>query len=70
VKELATLAQGVAGADVRSVQGLLTARNDSAAIDGIFGPNTNANVRSFQAAHGLAVDAIVGPNTWPKLLNV
>ena len=70
VKELPTLAQGATGADVRSVQGLLTARNYSTAIDGIFGPNTNANVRSFQAAHGLAADGIVGPNTWPKLLNV
>jgi peptidoglycan hydrolase-like protein with peptidoglycan-binding domain len=40
------------------------------AIDGIFGLNINANVRSFQAAHGLGVDGIVGPNTWPELLNV
>jgi hypothetical protein len=70
VKELPTLAQGATGADVRSVQGLLTARNYPTAIDGIFGPNTDANVRSFQGANGLVVDGIVGPATWPKLLNV
>ena len=64
------LGQGATGADVRSVQGLLTARNHSTAIDGIFGPNTNANVRAFQTANGLTADGIVGPNTWPKLLNV
>nr|WP_245891586.1 peptidoglycan-binding domain-containing protein [Planifilum fimeticola] len=37
------------------------------AIDGIFGPRTEAAVRSFQKKVGIAVDGIVGPVTWKKL---
>lgn len=33
------------------------------AIDGVYGPNTRAAVRRFQAAYGLAVDGIAGPRT-------
>ena len=35
--------------------------------DGIFGPNTLAQVRAFQSENGLAVDGIVGPRTWEKV---
>ena len=35
--------------------------------DGIFGPQTEAAVRGYQTRSGLAVDGIVGPNTWSTL---
>jgi peptidoglycan hydrolase-like protein with peptidoglycan-binding domain len=37
-------------------------------IDGQFGPQTEASVRSFQQTRGLTVDGIVGDETWFGLL--
>jgi peptidoglycan hydrolase-like protein with peptidoglycan-binding domain len=53
---------------VRTLQQLLRARNHPVAVDGIFGPNTEAAVKAFQQSKGLAADGIVGPLTWPKLI--
>jgi peptidoglycan hydrolase-like protein with peptidoglycan-binding domain len=53
---------------VRPLQQLLRARNHPVSVDGIFGPNTEAAVKSFQQSRGLGADGIVGPQTWPKLV--
>ena len=53
---------------VRSLQDLLRARNHPVAVDGIFGPLTEAAVKAFQQSSGLAADGIAGPQTWPKLV--
>jgi peptidoglycan hydrolase-like protein with peptidoglycan-binding domain len=53
---------------VRPLQRLLCARGHGVAVDGIFGPNTEAAVRAFQSSKGLAADGVVGPATWSKLV--
>ncbi|GAB3495230.1 hypothetical protein GCM10027521_44240 [Amycolatopsis cihanbeyliensis] len=59
---------GHQGTNVRTVQHLVTQHGHTTAVDGIFGPNTEREVRAFQQAEGLAVDGIVGPNTWAGLV--
>jgi peptidoglycan hydrolase-like protein with peptidoglycan-binding domain len=53
---------------VRTLQHLLRAHGQTVAVDGIFGPQTEAAVRAFQGAHGLAVDGIVGRHTWAAVI--
>ncbi len=49
------------------IQRMLVQHRFKVATDGIFGPATEAAVRSFQSQRHLAVDGIVGPKTWAAL---
>jgi peptidoglycan hydrolase-like protein with peptidoglycan-binding domain len=75
-----TVRQGSTGDAVRGVQQEFQFRNLSGdpskglAIDGIFGPKTDAAVRGFQQAlhqdiPSVTVDGIVGPVTWQALVS-
>lgn len=57
------LRQGDGGDGVRQVQQGLVANGFPVAVDGIFGAGTADAVRSFQQAHGLDADGVVGPAT-------
>ncbi|NCB52862.1 MAG: hypothetical protein EOM54_13465 [Clostridia bacterium] len=64
------LRKGGTGDDVKTLQSLLNAKGyNCGAVDGDFGVKTYTAAKSFQKAKGLAVDGIVGNNTWGKLLN-
>jgi peptidoglycan hydrolase-like protein with peptidoglycan-binding domain len=56
------------GLAVENVQRQLVRHGYDIDVDGYFGPLTLAAVRRFQADHGLTVDGLVGPITWPALL--
>lgn len=61
---MATLRRGSTGPEVTALQQRLTELGfDPNGIDGHFGPGTEAAVKAFQQAHGLAADGIVGPIT-------
>ena len=59
-----TLAIGSTGANVTSLQHLLTSRGYSTAADGDFGSGTKAAVQAFQRSRGLTADGIAGPTTF------
>jgi peptidoglycan hydrolase-like protein with peptidoglycan-binding domain len=67
----ATYRKGDSGPKVREVQRVLKANYPlyagRLAVDGQFGPATDAAVREFQRRAGLAVDGIVGPATLSRL---
>lgn len=67
--ELPTLRKGMSGPAVSRVQETLRARGFyNGAIDGLFGPATEAAVKAFQRSVQLADDGVVGPATWQALL--
>lgn len=67
-KRTATLIRkGDRGDSVRWVQYALKMWGAAIVVDGIFGPKTDAAVRTYQAANGLKVDGIVGPKTIGKM---
>lgn len=60
---------GQTGERVRSVQYLLRQFGRTEIVaDGIFGSITETAVRAFQSSRGLAVDGMVGSETWPALV--
>lgn len=67
--ELVVLARrGDTGDQVRAVQAGLAGRGRTVAVDGAFGPATEAAVKAFQQSRALAVDGVVGPITWSSLM--
>jgi peptidoglycan hydrolase-like protein with peptidoglycan-binding domain len=63
------VSRGAQGHPVPSLQYLLREPGQALQVDGIFGPKTDAAVRGFQQALGIAVDGIVGPVTWRALVS-
>ncbi|MFT3843090.1 MAG: peptidoglycan-binding protein [Myxococcaceae bacterium] len=62
------LREGSRGAQVATLQRALASKGFSPGVaDGVFGPMTQRAVMSFQRAHGLSVDGVVGPQTWGAL---
>ncbi len=61
------LKRGDSGAAVRELQALLGQHGHATAVDGDFGPSTDAAVRAFQRARSLPVDGVVGPDTLAAL---
>jgi peptidoglycan hydrolase-like protein with peptidoglycan-binding domain len=63
-----TISAGVTGDAVRRLQRALRRTPDlGIAVDGVFGPGTEAAVKDFQQGSGLTADGIVGPQTWAAL---
>ncbi|MCA9262458.1 MAG: peptidoglycan-binding protein, partial [Planctomycetales bacterium] len=62
-----TLRLGSQGPAVKHLQQLLIGDGATLMADGFFGNKTASAVRAFQASHGLAADAVVGPETWAAL---
>ena len=61
--KLPVLRKGAKGNAVKLVQMIVGAK-----IDGDFGAKTEAAVKSWQAAHGLTDDGVVGQKTWTEML--
>ncbi|OJF17582.1 MAG: hypothetical protein A6D91_08085 [Bacillaceae bacterium G1] len=61
------LKKGMSGDEVRQLQQQLFDLGYPLAVDGIFGPQTEAAVKQFQGDQGLTVDGIVGPKTFAAL---
>jgi hypothetical protein len=61
------LREGDTGAAVKSLQTRLNAWGAALAVNGDFGASTLAAVKTFQTAHHLSVDGVVGPITWAAL---
>lgn len=71
LKACTLLKKGMYGEIVRRLQEVLKAYGFNCGdIDGIFGDKTYNAVVAFQKSRGLAIDGIVGYNTWKALLGL
>ena len=61
------LRQGSERIEVELLQWTLNEYGLKTTVDGVFGPETNRNVRQYQADKGLKVDGIVGTYTWAAI---
>lgn len=68
--KMPTIQRGNKGSRVRMLQGLLIAWGHDIRVDGVFGPNTEKAVRSFQGKYAKPADGIVGGITWNALLGL
>jgi hypothetical protein len=69
IQRQATIRRGSVGCPVPEAQEKLNVTGEALAVDGRFGPLTNAAVRGFQTTHSppLGVDGVIGTNTWREL---
>ncbi|MFD8690024.1 peptidoglycan-binding protein [Streptomyces sp. NPDC059651] len=63
-----TVKYGQSGQAVKAAQTQLNVYGYSIAVDGKFGAKTKTAATAFQKNHHLAVDGVIGPNTWRTLL--
>lgn len=64
----ATIRVGSRGELVKEVQSALNKLIAAGlSVDGIFGPRTEAAVKTYQRGEGLVADGIVGPKTWAAI---
>ena len=59
---------GNQGHPIRALQFLLRAHGHNLAVDGMFGPATEAALKAFQTGKGMTADGIVTPQTWSALI--
>ncbi|MFB2877053.1 peptidoglycan-binding domain-containing protein [Floridanema aerugineum] len=76
-RSLSVLRRGSTGEDVSLLQQRLNATRNipgvglpALVVDGIFGVNTERAVRRFQEVFTLAIDGVVGPQTWASLIRI
>ncbi len=62
-----TIKYGSSGSEVYKLQKKLNEKGYKLDVDGKFGTKTQAAVKDYQKKNGLAVDGIVGKNTWGSL---
>jgi peptidoglycan hydrolase-like protein with peptidoglycan-binding domain len=59
---------GRTGVLAETVQYLLRERGYDVSVDGQVGPETVSQIEAFQSDNALAVDGVVGNETWPRLI--